>query len=174
MSTAFVCGPGKQAIGNRSSSESVQHTRVLSSRVLIFSWELDTEVGEELLLAGKRILWCAVRTHASPALCAHPVPTRNKDNGIVFCVEAHRTLELGDSPRLVYGNCLTVVAQRHSVAAQHRAVMGIKRRPVERPVEHACVKHLAPLATDYWAASHSFVEPGHSVDIVAFARSLKK
>jgi hypothetical protein len=24
------------------------------------------------------------------------------------------------------------------------------------------LKHLAPLATDYWAASHSFVEPGHS------------
>ena len=32
------------------------------------------------------------------------------------------------------------------------------------------LKHLAPLATDYWAASHSFVEPGHS----AFARNLKK
>jgi hypothetical protein len=40
--------------------------------------------------------------------------------------------------------------------------MGIKQRPVERPVEHARVKHLASLATDYWAASHSFVEPGHS------------
>jgi hypothetical protein len=25
------------------------------------------------------------------------------------------------------------------------------------------LKHLAPLATDYWAASHSFVEPGHSL-----------
>ncbi len=24
------------------------------------------------------------------------------------------------------------------------------------------LKHLTPLATDYWAASHSFVEPGHS------------
>ena len=24
------------------------------------------------------------------------------------------------------------------------------------------LKHFAPLATDYWAASHSFVEPGHS------------
>ncbi len=47
-------------------------------------------------------------------------------------------------------------------AGPHRAVMGIKRRPVERPVEHACAKLLAPLATDYWAASHSFVEPGHS------------
>jgi hypothetical protein len=23
------------------------------------------------------------------------------------------------------------------------------------------LKHLAPFATDYWAASHSFVEPGH-------------
>jgi hypothetical protein len=47
-------------------------------------------------------------------------------------------------------------------AGPHRAVMGIKRRSIERPVEHACAKHLAPLATDYWAASHSFVEPGHS------------
>ena len=33
-------------------------------------------------------------------------------------------------------NCLTVVAPRHGAAAPHRAVMGIKRRPVERPVEH--------------------------------------
>ncbi len=24
------------------------------------------------------------------------------------------------------------------------------------------LKHLEPLATDYWAASHRFVEPGHS------------
>ena len=35
---------------------------------------------------------------------------------------------------------LTVVAPRHSAAASHRAVMGIKRRPVERPVEHACAE----------------------------------
>ena len=41
---------------------------------------------------------------------------------------------------LVCGNCLTVVAQRHSAAAPHRAVMDIKRRPVERPVEHACAE----------------------------------
>jgi hypothetical protein len=40
--------------------------------------------------------------------------------------------------RLVCCNCLTVVAPRHGAAAPHRAVMGIKRRPVERPVEHAC------------------------------------
>ena len=40
------------------------------------------------------------------------------------------------SPRV--GNCLTVVALRHGEAAQHRVFMGIKRRPVERPVEHAC------------------------------------
>jgi len=39
--------------------------------------------------------------------------------------------------RLVCGNCL---APRHSAAAPHRAVMGIKRRPVERPVEHACAE----------------------------------
>jgi hypothetical protein len=45
--------------------------------------------------------------------------------------------------RLVCGNCLTVVAPRHGAAAPHRAVMGIKRRPVERPVEHACPE--APL-----------------------------
>ena len=42
--------------------------------------------------------------------------------------------------RLVCGNCLTVVAPRHGAAAPHRAVMGIKRRPVERPVEHACAE----------------------------------
>ncbi len=42
--------------------------------------------------------------------------------------------------RLVCGNCLTVVAPRHSAAAPHRAVMDIKRRPVERPVEHACTE----------------------------------
>ena len=30
--------------------------------------------------------------------------------------------------------------QRHGAAAPHRAVMGIKRRPVERPVEHACAE----------------------------------
>ena len=24
------------------------------------------------------------------------------------------------------------------------------------------MQHLVPLATDYWAASHSFIEPGHS------------
>ena len=41
---------------------------------------------------------------------------------------------------LVCGNCLTVVAPRHGAAAPHRAVMGIKRRPVERPVEHACAE----------------------------------
>ena len=45
---------------------------------------------------------------------------------------------------LVCGNCLTVVAPRHSAAAPHRAVMDIKRRPVERPVEHACAE--APCA----------------------------
>ena len=39
------------------------------------------------------------------------------------------------SPRV--SNCLTVAAQRHGAAAPHRVVMGIKRRPVERPVEHA-------------------------------------
>ena len=39
---------------------------------------------------------------------------------------------------------LTVVAPRHSAAAPHRAVMDIKRRPVERPVEHACAE--APCA----------------------------
>jgi len=33
--------------------------------------------------------------------------------------------------------CLTVLAPLHRVAAPQRAVMGIKRRPVERPVEHA-------------------------------------
>ena len=38
------------------------------------------------------------------------------------------------------GNCLTVATQRHNAAAPHRAVMGIKRRPVERPVEHACAE----------------------------------
>ncbi len=32
---------------------------------------------------------------------------------------------------------LTVVAPRHSAAAPHRAVMVIKRRPIERPIEHA-------------------------------------
>ncbi len=37
-------------------------------------------------------------------------------------------------------NCLTVVAQRHIAAGPHRAVMGIKQRPVERPVEHACAE----------------------------------
>ena len=42
--------------------------------------------------------------------------------------------------RLVCCNCLTVVAPRHGAAAPHRAVMGIKRRPVERPVEHACAE----------------------------------
>jgi hypothetical protein len=42
--------------------------------------------------------------------------------------------------RCVCGNCLTVVAPRHGAAAPHRAVMGIKRRPVERPVEHACAE----------------------------------
>ena len=36
------------------------------------------------------------------------------------------------------GNRLTVAAPRHGAAAPHRAVMDIKRRPVERPVEHAC------------------------------------
>jgi hypothetical protein len=41
---------------------------------------------------------------------------------------------------LVCGNCLTVVAPRHSAAAPHQTVMGIKRRPVERPVEHACAE----------------------------------
>jgi hypothetical protein len=61
------------------------------------------------------------------------------------------------SPRVC--NCLTVVAPRHGEAAPHRAFMGINRCPVERPVEHTCVQHLAPLATDYWAASHSFIEP---------------
>jgi len=35
---------------------------------------------------------------------------------------------------------LTVVAPRHRAVAPHRAVMGIKRRPVERPVEHACAE----------------------------------
>ena len=40
--------------------------------------------------------------------------------------------------RLVYGNCVTVAAPRHGAAAPHRAVMGIKRHPVENPVEHAC------------------------------------
>jgi len=35
---------------------------------------------------------------------------------------------------------LTVVAPRYIAAAPHRAVMDIKRRPVERPVEHACAE----------------------------------
>jgi len=35
-------------------------------------------------------------------------------------------------------NCLTVADQRHSEAAPHRAFMGIKWCPVERPVEHTC------------------------------------
>jgi hypothetical protein len=35
---------------------------------------------------------------------------------------------------------LTVAAPRHSAAAPHRAVMGIKRRPVKRPVQHACAE----------------------------------
>jgi hypothetical protein len=34
-------------------------------------------------------------------------------------------------------NCLTVAALQHGMAALHRAFMGIKQRPVERPVEHA-------------------------------------
>ena len=42
------------------------------------------------------------------------------------------------APRV--SNCLTVAAPRHGAAAPQRAVMGIKRRPVERPVEHACAE----------------------------------
>ena len=32
------------------------------------------------------------------------------------------------------------------------------------------LKHLASLATDYWAASHSFVEPGHSCFVSKFEK----
>jgi hypothetical protein len=49
---------------------------------------------------------------------------------------AHALCSFHHSPRV--RQCLTVVAPRHSAAPPHRAVMGIKRRPDERPVEHAC------------------------------------
>jgi len=51
---------------------------------------------------------------------------------------AHVLCSFHHSPRVL--QCLTVVAPRHSVAGPHRTVMGIKRRPVERPVEHACTE----------------------------------
>jgi hypothetical protein len=87
----------------------------LATRYEQLSRELHAEAGEELLLVGKRFLrravqnWCSVhgarlpaaRTHASPALCAYTVPTRNKGDVFVFCVEAHNTLELGASQSLV-------------------------------------------------------------------------
>ena len=40
-------------------------------------------------------------------------------------------------PLVSCASTLTVVAQQHSSVATHRAVMGIKRHPVDRPVEHA-------------------------------------
>jgi len=51
---------------------------------------------------------------------------------------AHDLCSFHHSPRV--RQCLTVVAPLHRVAAPQRAVMGIKRRPVERPVEHACAE----------------------------------
>ncbi len=72
--------------------------------------------------------------------------------------------------RLVCGNCLTVVAPWHSAAAPNQAVMGIKRRPVERPVEHACPEapHVPPQVI-------TGLPPIVSSNlIVAFALSLKK
>jgi len=47
---------------------------------------------------------------------------------------AHVLCSFHHSPCVL--QCLTVVAPRHSAAAPHQTVMGIKRRPVERPVEH--------------------------------------
>ena len=54
-----------------------------------------------------------------------------------FC-ELHTAAASHHLPRVC--NCLTVSAPRHGAAALHRAVMGIKRRPVERPVEHECAE----------------------------------
>ena len=60
---------------------------------------------------------------------------------------------------------LTVVAPRHTGPSWTSNDASLKDLSNTR-----ALKHLAPLATDYWAASHSFGEPGLS----AFARSLKK
>jgi hypothetical protein len=50
----------------------------------------------------------------------------------VISCEGREVLQRTRVQRLVCGNCLTVVAQWHIAAVQHRAVMGIKRQPVER------------------------------------------
>jgi len=58
-------------------------------------------------------------------------PSHAAAAALALCSFHHlpRVLQLSDS-----------CAPRHSAAAPHRAVMGIKRRPVERPVEHACAE----------------------------------
>ncbi len=33
--------------------------------------------------------------------------------------------------------------------------------PLKDLLNTRALQHLVPLATDYWAASHSFIEPGH-------------
>ena len=66
----------------------------------------------------------------------------------------------------------TVTAQLQSQVTSHRTGLSwVSNDALLKDLSNTrALKHLAPLATDYWAASHSFVEPGHS----AFARSLKK
>ena len=64
------------------------------------------------------------------------------------------------SPRV--SNCLTVPAPRHSEAAQYRAfkvAWASNDAPSKDLSNTRALKHLAPLETDYWAASHSFIEP---------------
>jgi hypothetical protein len=63
---------------------------------------------------------------------------------------------------LVCCNCLTVVLR--GTALQHRTgpSWASNDDPLKDLSNTRALKHLAPLATNYWAASHSFIEPGHS------------
>jgi hypothetical protein len=63
---------------------------------------------------------------------------------------------------LVCGNCLTVVLS--GTARQHRTGQSWASNydPLKDLSNTRALKHLTPLATDYWAVSHSFIEPGHS------------
>jgi len=70
---------------------------------------------------------------------------------------AHALCSFHHSPRVRQLSCSA--AQRCSTAQGRH---GHQTTPLKDLSNTRALKHLAPLATNYWAASHSFIEPGHS------------
>jgi hypothetical protein len=60
---------------------------------------------------------------------------------VLVCMEEFQGDDNGEGE---WNTVVSAETLRHSAAGPHRAVMGIKQRPFERPVEHACAE--APCA----------------------------